>query len=93
LSALRRQGLSALVSCSEACRIEATLLTTSGDSRPLTAPVQRQLPGAGQTRVTARPSPQARGTVRPRMRLRLRLTATDAAGNTTTVVKTIVVKR
>jgi thermitase len=96
-STLRRRGLPVTISCSEACRIGATLVIRRRAHTSSLARRTRSLSAAGRTRVSVRPSRtiQRRWSrlVHRGTRLRLELSVRDRAANARRVVKTVVVAR
>jgi hypothetical protein len=92
-----RRGLPALVSCSEACRVDARLAVRRAARSSRVGRNVRSLSSAGRVRIAVRPS---RGVlrrwsryVRAGTRVRLELTIRDPAGNARRVVRTIRVTR
>lgn len=91
-----RRGLPAVVTCSEACRVDARLVLRSARSSSLGRTI-RSLSSAGRVRITVRPSRTIARRwsryVRAGARLRLELTIRDRVGNARKVVKTVRVTR
>jgi subtilisin family serine protease len=91
-ASVRRHGVTATLTCSEACRIDARLALGSDRARAASISAgrtTRRLASAGQARITVRPSRRTSRRIHRGSRLRLQLTVRDAAGNTRRVSKSV----
>jgi hypothetical protein len=90
-----RRGVTARLTPNEPIALDATLATAprgaTGFALQLAEQTTSLRPGAQSLRI--RPSARLLGRSNRRLRARLRLVATDAAGNRTTVTRTITVTR
>ena len=100
LGVVLRRGLAFSVGCSEACRIQARAVTdaTTARRRGLSGALARRsavLARADRARVVMRLSRRARATLRTLrvVRLKVTLTVTDRAKNTTVVVRNVTLRR
>ena len=103
LTAVRRRGLRATVRCSEACRVSARLIMDRRTARRLRLGRRAVLVGQASGRRTAVRSHALRVRLTPRagravrrarsLRLTLRITATDAAGNRATQAVRVSIRR
>ena len=92
---LLRGGLGYRLTCSESCRLRSTLVAKTAGVSHLVGRASTRLPAAHSVRLAIKiRSKAARRLLRSgRVRLVLRVTATDAAGNARTIVRRIKVVR
>ena len=105
LQSVLRSGLLVPVTCSEACNVKVELFISASAARRLGLPAARRLVlvGRASTRVAAPGTVRVRVKLKPNARramrsvrkigLTVRATATDLAGNTRVVKRTVTLKR
>ena len=94
LKVLRKSGISVRATCDEACALDASLfarvrratLARAGD---LTLGTKRAKRGTGTRRLRLKVSRRLRSSLRRGRKVRVSVTATDAAGNRSTKTKTV----
>jgi hypothetical protein len=89
---LRRGRVSVRASCSEPCRVVATLVSKRG-SKAVLGKARKRLRSGRRARVAVRLTGRGRRAVRSRSRLILRVTVADGAGNARTVSRRIAIAR
>ena len=97
LAALRKSGIKVTATCTEACALAANLLATASKAKlakagDLTLATASAKLGTGTRKLTLKVSKKLRSSLRRKAKLRVSVTATDAAGNRATTTKKVKVK-
>lgn len=97
LAALRKSGVSVRVVCNEACALDASLVATVRRAilskvGELTLASRKAKLGTGTRRLKLKVSKRLRSSLRRGRRIKLSVTATDAAGNRSTATKRVKIR-